>query len=564
MVSKMKTRFLALTALLLISLITGGALAASYSFSLDQETVHVFFNEDGTASIDYVFAFTNDTFASPIDFVDVGLPNSNFDESSIYADVDGTPLSNISASDYQGDGDSGVAVGLGGLAIQPGDSGQVHVFIGTQRRMLYTDSKDKEYASGVFSPTWFGSQYVHGSTNLTVIYHFPPGVQPEEPRWHEAPGGWASEPVTGFDDQGRITYTWSNPNANGYTRYEFGASFPRKYVPASAVASPSIFEILGIDPGAVFGACMCLGFIAIFGGIIYASIRGAQKRKLQYLPPKITIEGHGIKRGLTAVEAAILMEEPLDKIMTMILFAVIKKGAAKVVTRDPLKLDITHPLPEGLQPYETQFLEAFADEDVRSRRTALQNMTVELVKAVSSKMKGFSRKETLAYYKDIMQRAWAQVEAADTPEVKSQKLDENLEWTMLDRDYDDHTRRVFSGGPVFVPMWWGHYDPTFNPGTSSAPIPTSTPAGGGGGGISLPHLPGSDFAASMVNGVQNFSGKVIGNVTEFTSAVTNKTNPVPVVTTTRSFGGGRSGGGGGCACACACAGCACACAGGGR
>jgi len=30
-------------------------------------------------------------------------------------------------------------------------------------------------------------------------------------------------------------------------------------------------------------------------------------------PPKISIEGHGIKRGLTAVEAAILMEEPLDR-----------------------------------------------------------------------------------------------------------------------------------------------------------------------------------------------------------------------------------------------------------
>jgi hypothetical protein len=32
----------------------------------------------------------------------------------------------------------------------------------------------------------------------------------------------------------------------------------------------------------------------------------------------------------------------------------------------------------------------------------------------------FSRRETLAYYRDIMDRAWAQVEAADTPEVKGQ------------------------------------------------------------------------------------------------------------------------------------------------
>ena len=62
------------------------------------------------------------------------------------------------------------------------------------------------------------------------------------------------------------------------------------------------------------------------------------RRKRQYLPPKISIEGHGIKRGLTAVEAAILLEEPLDKIMTMILFSVIKKNAAEVITRDPLEI----------------------------------------------------------------------------------------------------------------------------------------------------------------------------------------------------------------------------------
>ena len=70
-------------------------------------------------------------------------------------------------------------------------------------------------------------------------------------------------------------------------------------------------------------------------------------------------------------------------------------------------------------------------------------MTVKLVSSVSEKMKGFSRRETIEYYKSIMEKAWQQVEAADTPEVKSQKFDQTLEWTMLDRDYDDRTRRVF-------------------------------------------------------------------------------------------------------------------------
>jgi hypothetical protein len=292
---------------------------------------------------------------------------------------------------------------------------------------------------------------------------------------------------------------------------------------------------------------------------ILSAING-NKRKLAYLPPKIQIEGHGIKRGLTAAEAGILMEQPLDKVMTMILFGVVKKNAATVITKDPLKLQVTTPPPADMHDYETDFLAAFADDNLANRRKALQEMTVKLVNSVSDKMKGFSRKETIAYYQDIMERAWQQIEAAGTPEVKSQMYDESLEWTMLDKNYDDRTRRVFTG-PIFLPIWWGRYDPGFgsaaSAGTkSAAPMPSSS----GGRSVSIP---GSAMAASMVTSVQGFSSHVIGDVKAFTSGVTNRTNPVPVATTKS---GGWSGGGGGhaCACACACAGCACACAGGGR
>jgi hypothetical protein len=170
-------------------------------------------------------------------------------------------------------------------------------------------------------------------------------------------------------------------------------------------------------------------------------------------------------------------------------------------------------------------------------------------------MKGFSRKETVDYYKNIMERAWTQIAAADTPEVQSKLFDDALEWTMLDKDYDERTRRTFTG-PVFVPMWWGRYDPSYGRsvgGSRPVSVGGSTPSSRSSG------LPGSAFAASVVGGVQNFSQKVIGNVNDFTGRVTNKTNPVP-----KTSSSGRSGGGGGCACACACAGCACACAGGGR
>jgi hypothetical protein len=236
---------------------------------------------------------------------------------------------------------------------------------------------------------------------------------------------------------------------------------------------------------------------------------------------------------------------------------VIKKGAAQVETRDPLNLSFTAEKPANLHPYEDYFLKAFAETEKTKRQRALQDMTVSLVKTVSEKIRGFSRKETVDYYRSIMEKAWAQVEGADTPEVKSQKLDETLEWTMLDKDYDDRARRVYHG-PVYVPMWWGRYDPTYRPSTGSAPVSSSAPRPSSSGQA----LPGADFAASMVTGVQTFSQKVLGNVQTFTERVTGATNPLPK----SSSSGGRGGRGGGrsCACACACAGCACACAGGGR
>lgn len=535
------------------------ALAQDYYFSVEEETVHVYWNEDGTLSLDYTFVFANQPGAHVIDFVDVGLPNSSYDFSSISADVNGNAV-NIS-SDYQGSGCCGVAVDMGSYAIPAGQRGAVHVVVGRISNALYPDSEDDAYASAVFSPTWFGSQYVTGNTDLTVVYHLPPGVGPDEPKWHSAPSGFPSEPATALDNTGRVTYTWNNPSANAHTQYKFGASFPKSYVPDSAIVTTSafnsIFTAIAAAISFIGSSLPCLIFAAFFFGMPILGIVNGQRRKMKYLPPKISIEGHGIKRGLTAVEAAILMEQPLDKVMTMILFGVVKKGAAEVLTRDPLKLKVADPLPEGLHEYEKQFLIAFReDANLRQRRTDLQEMTINLVKSVSQKMKGFSRKETVAFYTNIMERAWQQIAAADTPEVQSQLIDDTMEWTMLDKDYDDRARRTYTR-PIFVPMWWHHYDPGYRRSAGTArpvSVGDSAPSSRPGG------LPGADFAASVVGGVQNFSQKVIGNVGDFTSRVTNKTNPPPPPS--RSSGGSRSGGG--CACACACAGCACACAGGGR
>ena len=524
--------------------------AQEYAYTVPQMTVDAFWNEDGTLALEYTFLFVNNEYGHPIDYVDLGLPNADFDISSITAFVDGTQVFDISADNFWGDG-YGVAIGTAPNVIAPGSSGTVQVTIGRITNVLYNATEGNNYASAVLKPATFTPETSSGLTDLTVTFHLPPGIKEDEPRYYTAPSGFNEIPESGFDAQGRIFYRWHNSNANPSTPYEFGASFPKSYIPASSIVSFNIGSILDkISLEAIMPmACMGIFVVLIGWGII-----SGNRRKLQYLPPKVTIEGHGIKRGLTAVEAAILLEEQLDKVMTMILFSVIKKNAAEVVSRDPLDIKSITPLPDTLHPYEIDFMNAFK-ESGSTRQKELRDMIVTLVRTVSEKMSGFSRRETIAYYRDITRRAWEQVEAAETPEVKSQKYEEVMDWTMLDRDYEDRTRDVFQRQPVFIPTWWGRFDPAF--GHSSVPKTAISPT-------SVSRVPGADFAASVVTGVETFSSKVVGNITDFTSKITSVTNPAPKYTSSSSSSGTRSGGGCACACACACAGCACACAGGGR
>ncbi len=555
--------------------------AQNYAFEVAAMEVEAYIEEDGTLSLWYYIEFNNRPNASPIDFVDIGMPTSAYSLNAIEAEINGNPVQKIESSPYV---PNGFALELGDHEIPAGQSGTVTAWIPGVRNVLYTTETQEleNYASFQFSPTWFDSQFEKSTTTeyrVTII--LPPGVGDEEGRYFE-PANWPG--VTTPDDIGRtaaeerVYYSWFTDGVNARTQYIFGAAFPREYVPDESLLTettdvteerppdrPTPFIVSFFN--AIFDNICCFGtglfFIAIFGYTIYQGTAGANKRKMQYLPPKMKIEGNGIKRGLTAVEAALLMEQPVNKIMSMILFGVIKKGAATVIESDPLKLEVADPLPKGLQPYEQEFLEAFKLSDTK-RRARLQKMMVDLIKTVSEKVKGFSHKETVAYYEDIMRRAWKMVEEADTPEVKSENYSQTLEWTMLDKDYEERTRRTFSSGPVFVPVWWPRYSPSYRQSIGrSASAPASTGRAGTGGRVSLPNIPGSNFAASVINSTTGMAAGLVGNLTSFTSGITTRTNPIPQSSRSGS-GGFRGGGGSSCACACACAGCACACAGGGR
>ena len=538
-----------LAVILSLMVLTPAALAQNYRFNLTENRVHLYINGDGTVNIVYDLTFANDPGASPIDVVDVGMPNSTYNLSEVKASISGVPLTNIIDSPYV---KPGIAVDLGAHAIPPGQSGTLHLEA-TVRDLIYQDSKDAEYASIEFAPTWFDSEFVYGPTRVEVNFHLPPGVTAEEPRYHDEPFTEAY-----FEDD-RVVYSWAYEGASGDTQYVFGASFPQRYLAAGVVQKAPAFRL-------DFSTCCnnpIIWFVAFGAGWAILSFMGSQarkRRKMKYMPPALAVEGTGVKRGLTAVEAAILLEAPLDKVMTMILFGLVKKGIVIVESEKPLKLTVVEPQPENVKLwyYERRFLAAIGDNG-KIAEGALREMTIDLIGDVNKKVTGFSRAETKAYYKDIAARAWQQVEASDTPEVLGERWGEGLEWTMLEDDWDDRTRRVFRDRPVVLPHWWWFYRPWATSTGHARPSAPAPAPSGGGTPVTLPTLPGADFANTVVTGVENAANTVVSGIDSFTGKITQKTNPPPKTSSSSSRGGGYS-----CACACACAGCACACAGGGR
>jgi hypothetical protein len=537
---------LCLSALILM-LSPHSVLAQDYSFSVNSNLVSVYIQEDGSVDIVYDIKFTNDPGAHVIDIVDIGMPNDYYDLSSAKATIDGKPVTGIYKSEWL---KTGVEIHLGSNQILPGQSGTVHLEINNPH-MVYQDDQDQDYASVSFYPHYYEGTG-HGTTYLQVTIYFPPGVQPDETRYHD------QQFTESYMEGDRPVMVWTNAEARADQQYQFGVSFPKKYV--REVYSPPAFDFAGAIVGligALFGTLLpftiCGGIMLwVIIGIVVGS-RRQRARLLDYMPPLVSVEGLGIKRGLTAVEAAVLLEAPLNRVLTMILFGLVKKGAVRVKSDKPLHLERADPLPEGLYSYENDFLAAVKKDGGLSEKE-LVGVTTKLIKDVSQKMKGFHAKDTIAYYRDIVAQAWKQVEGANTPEV----VDQNLEWMMMDEDFEGKLPETFGSQPVPMPAWWW---------IPSTPSPTSAakPVSG------KPALPtgaprtvsASQMADSVVRGIGNVSNTIVGSVSAFTARVTGVTHPVPVV---KSSGGGWSSGGGGssCACACACAGCACACAGGGR
>jgi hypothetical protein len=495
--------------------------AAAYRFRVPGNRCVVTVNSDASVTVSYAISFANE--GQPIDIVDVGLPDDNYSE--VAADLDGVPLKDIRPSTEVA---HGVEVHLEDRAIPAGSTATLHLTARMADR-VFPDRDDRNYASLEFTTTWYGSQYTDGTTHLVCEFVLPEGVGPDEPRYHGTP--FTSARV----ENGRVVYSWEMPDASPSEGYTFGASFPSRVMSRMAEEPKGPGPISLVFTGLLhfIGASVPCFFFTLFIAIVILAGITQRRRRMQYLPPTVGIEGVDVRRGLTVPEVAVLMQEKVDKVMALILFGMLRKGQLEVVGRSPLRLKVV----AGAKPefsYEQEFAKAVQDDGKLSESEAAK-VLVDLIKRVQDKMKGFNRAKSIAYYREIMRKAWEQVGKDDYSQA--------FEWMLLDKDFDRTAAQRFGTTPVPVPVWW-------------FPMTVGHPSGQGAG------LPGSvpspvSAANSIVSGLESFGHDLVNSVPGLATKVTAATNPVPV-----SSGGGHSGGG--CACACACAGCACACAGGGR
>jgi hypothetical protein len=620
-----------LVALLLIGglLGTAPAQAQNYSFAVPQMQMQVFVQEDSSTRIVYDITFRNNPGAHPIDIVDIGTPTEDYDLDNVSASINGVSLPDIRTSTYI---DTGVEIHLGNQQIPPGEEGTLHVEF-TIPAMIYGDTTRDDYASLRITPTWFDSSLVTGDTRLQIAIHTQQGIQPEELLSQNVEYNQAV-----IDQQGRATAVWEVPDWSATGPYMVGLSFPDtnltgvtrlnafqlliEYIEDNPPVHAGLIGALVILSGilffrfsgntgcalfvilaAVLGFCSFTSPVLLLGAFVpmpflfFFNERHLRSRKSSYLPAIAQVEGGGIKRGLTAPESAVIIEQPLGKVLGLVIFAMLKKGVLRQTSADPLTVEVTEAYrgadspPQTTAPdarleaaqeqgtvihsYEHRFLDAIERNPGKPLKEIdfgepMQN----LIEHAAARVKGFDLSDTQEYYRSIVRRALKQAEDVGDIEQREKLLDRNLEWILMNENYGD----VFSPGGSryrYRPIWMRPYGYGYGFGGFGG-----FGGGGGGGGGGGADIAGQtsfgDVAASFAGWTENTMGGLADAIMPGSVQVQSPSGGVidlsgvdhatgeffEALAESSSKGGG--GGGGGCACACAGCACACACAGGGR
>ncbi|MCD4702545.1 MAG: hypothetical protein K8S24_11880 [Candidatus Aegiribacteria sp.] len=508
-----------------------GARAQNYGFSIPRFHCTATVNHDNSLEIDYEIEFACAAGCHPIDIIDIGFPTEDYKLESIEASVDGSPSKRIYPSTFI---DNGVEVHLGNSTIYPG-ANAVFRLTGISSNMVFRDTEDDGHASVEFSPTWFDDSFLRGNSEFTLVMVFPPGALPGSVRYHEVP--FTSSSV---DSSGRVRYVWEARRKVSES-FMVGVSFPAHLVagPLAERPAPPILSPQAI--GLLITICIVSIFFGLFIWLVIRAVRNAKKRRVSYLPPAIGVEGSGLRRGLTAPFAALLLEERLEKVFVLILFGLLRKGVLQLSGSGADASVIKTGSKEGLRSYEKAIIDILPDPDDQKYPPvdAVKKVFIDMIDELKEKMEGFDIEETREYYRSIISNAWQMVREAGSPDKAALILADRFGWLFVDDHFNSMVNDLPTVTSTAYPVWFRS-------------IVLHTNSFSGGASI-------TEICSSLAGTLEGAAGRAVSSLTKLSSIVTSVTNPIPV---SRSYSG--SSGGSSCACACACAGCACACAGGGR
>jgi hypothetical protein len=528
------------SALVFVSFVGGVAAQRQYHFG--QEWAEVWIRQDGSIDLFYNISITLDS-GDPINWISVGQPRGDFFIDSAMDQYGNTlDTQDISSrSNYQ------VKVNLD----SPLEAGETLWFtlLTNVARMIYEDETNPGNDGIQFTMSWFSEAIIE---DLRVLVVLPPDVSESEVKTGDV--FWSNIQFEGD----RLAVYWEEQNIQPDERFAVGVSYPKQEGWTSFGAETDGFGAFFEDYGTwilIFGV---IGVVLVL--VVFAS------RKQRYKKPTVGIECLGIVRGLTAVEASYLLDLKPPQIVTEMLYSLLKKRAVWVENTSPsLKFRILEPFKEKtgtaekpLRYYEIDFLNAIKEDGTLDEKK-LASTIMFLRSTVEEKLKGYCRRDTVDYYRKIVDKAWKQVEGAGTNELASKAYNEQLLWLFLDPKLSDRTQTVFTNR-VFEPnpLWfWYWYSYRYY-----YPNPTYKPNIGLSGQVQKPPtIPGADFANNIATAIEKSANNFVVSMEKFANAIVpgpKKSSGQPVHQKAKCVCACAT-----CACACACVSCACACAGGG-
>lgn len=512
---------------------------AQRQYFFGQEWAQIWIRQDGSIDLFYNVSLTLD-FGQEINWISIGQPNGDFTIGSAEDQLGNT----LETADISSGNDYKVRVNLD----SPLQAGQTIWFtlLTNVANMIYLDETNPENDGMHFTLSWFSEVGIKDARVLIVL---PPGITESEVKtgslfWNNIQ----------YEDE-RLAVYWEKQNLLPDERFSVGVSYPKQEGWTSFTETSD--DLGSFWPLLVFGV---IGVVLVY--VFFIS------RKKPYKKPTMSIECLGVVRGLTAVEASYLLDLKPPQIVTEILYSVLKKRAVWVENTSPsLKFRILEPFlnktgttDNPLRYYEIDFLNAIKDEgSLDEEKLASTIMFVQ--STVEEKLKGYCRRDTVDYYRKIVEKAWSQVEAAGTGELTSKAYDEQLLWLFLDPKASDRTQTVFSNrvfepDPIWFWYWYSYRyyspNPTYKPNIG---IPSQ--------GQKPPTIPGADFANNIATAIEKSANNFVVNMEKFANSIIpvgpkQKSSNQPVQQKAKCVCACAT-----CACACACVSCACACAGGG-